>query len=199
MKKEVLRMYPVLIFFMMFPLPVEAGAPLDTIRMQINKVLEILQDPSLKGELTRETKKQKIWSTVNSIFDYNQLSRRTLGRNWKKMTPGQRKEFTDLFSKLLSSVYMDRILDYSDEKVVFGKENILSKSRVEVQSKVVTASKEIPIHYRMFLKNGTWKVYDVHIEGVSLIMNYRSQFKSILTNKSIEDLLKMLRKKVGAA
>jgi len=88
------------------------------------------------------------------------------------------------------------LLEYTNEKVVFGKEKMLSKKKAEVQSKIVTSSKEIPIHYRLILKNGTWRVYDVLVEGVSLIRTYRSQFKKILTKQGPEDLLKMLRKKV---
>jgi phospholipid transport system substrate-binding protein len=91
---------------------------------------------------------------------------------------------------------MDRIIAYKDEKVVFGKVTHLSDKTAEVQSEVVRSSKSIPIHYRMILGNGEWKVYDVVIEGVSLVQNYRTQFREILTNKSPEDLLKILREKV---
>jgi phospholipid transport system substrate-binding protein len=90
---------------------------------------------------------------------------------------------------------MDRIIAYKDEKVVFGKVTNLSDNTAEVQSEVLRSSKSIPIHYRMILENGEWKVYDVVIEGVSLVQNYRSQFREILANKPPEDLLKMLREK----
>ena len=92
---------------------------------------------------------------------------------------------------------MDKILAFTDEKVVFEKERVVSETKVEVQSKIITASAEIPINYRMIKKGDEWNVYDVLIEGVSLVKNYRSQFKDILTNKTPEDLLEILRKKVG--
>ena len=94
---------------------------------------------------------------------------------------------------------MDRIVTYTDEKVIFEKENMFSENQGEVQSKVITGSTEIPIYYRVIRKDGNWKVYDVIIEGVSLIKNYRGQFRQILTNRSPEYLLQVLRKKVARA
>ena len=118
-----------------------------------------------------------------------------MGQQWKQFSPDQQEEFTRLFGKLLGGVYIDRIIAYKDEKVVFGKVTNLSDKTAEVQSEVVRSSKSIPIHYRMISENGEWKVYDVVIEGVSLVQNYRSQFREILTNKPPEHLLKMLREK----
>jgi len=179
-----------------FPHQASAGAPLETIQTQVNEVLDVLRDSALKDE---SAKKDRIWSIIDSIFDYVELSRRTLGRNWKKLSPVQQEEFSDLFSKHLRNVYIDRILGYKDEQVVFHKERMLSEKKAEVQSKILTGSKEIPTYYRMIVKNGEWKVYDVVIEGVSLVKNYRSQFKEILKKKTPEDLLEILRKKVGKA
>ena len=177
------------------PVPVLAASPLETIQTQVNQALEVLRDPALKAESARATKEKKIWSILDGVFDYTELSKRTLGQHWKQFTPDQQEEFTRLFGKLLGGVYMDRIIAYKDEKVVFGKVTSLSDKTAEVQSEVVRPSKSIPIHYRMILGNGEWKVYDVVIEGVSLVQNYRSQFREILTNKRPEDLLKMLREK----
>ncbi len=173
-----------------------AAPPLETIQTQVNRALEVLRDPALKAESARESKEKKIWAIVDGVFDYTELSKRTLAQHRKQFTPDQQEEFTRLFGKLLGSVYMDRITAYQDEKVVFGKVTNLSDQTAEVQSEVVKSSKSIPIHYRMIFENGEWRAYDVVIEGVSLVQNYRSQFREILTNKSPEDLLKILRKKV---
>lgn len=186
----------ILMLAVVLPLQANAGAPLDALQIRMKSLLDVLRDPSFQALPTPEEKKEKISPMIDEIFDYNELSRRALSRNWKKFNTEQRQEFTDLFSKLLGIVYIDRLLEYSNEKVVFGKEKMLSKNKAEVQSKIVTSSKEIPIHYRLILKNGTWRVYDVLVEGVSLIRTYRSQFKKILTKQGPEDLLKMLRKKV---
>lgn len=198
MKKGIIGLSVVLAFFLIFSFHANGGAPLETIQTHASKLIDVLRDPALKAESSRQVKEEKIWTIADSIFDHAELSRRTLGRNWRKLNSEQQKEFTHLFSKLLGSVYMDRIMAYKDEKVVFDKENMVSGKKAEVQSKVITASKEIPIHYRMILKSGKWKVYDVVVEGVSLINNYRSQFNQILISKPPEHLLQALRKKVGS-
>jgi phospholipid transport system substrate-binding protein len=187
-----------LIIFFMIPAPqADAGAALDSLQKQVNRLLEVLRDPSFKALPTEKEKTDKIWPIVDEIFDYTAISKRALSRNWKKLNKEQRKEFTGLFSKVLGNIYMGRLLKYSDEKVTFGKEKRLSEKKAEVETNIVTASAEIPINYRLRLKKGEWRVYDVVIEGISMVVNYRSQFKQILVKKSPEELLEMLRKKVS--
>ncbi len=195
MKKPLAAWVLSLVILNLWPVIVFAASPVGTIQPQVNQALEVLRDPALKAESARATKEKKIWAIIDNVFDYNELSKRTLAQHWKEFAPGQQEEFTRLFGKLLGGVYMDRIIAYKDEKVVFGKVTNLSDRTAEVQSEVLRSSKSIPILYRMILVNEEWKVYDVVIEGVSLVQNYRSQFKEILTNKSPEDLLKMLRQK----
>ena len=131
------------------------------------------------------------------MFDFTELSKRSLGQNWNKFNPDQQKEFIKLYKSLLEDTYADKITSYTDEKLVFGKEISLSEKTVEVQTTVVTKTSEVPINYRVIEENGHWKVYDVVIEGVSLISNYRTQFREILASKTPEALLETLRKKVG--
>jgi ABC-type transport system involved in resistance to organic solvents, auxiliary component len=185
----------VLMFFLS-TLPVYAGAPLDTAQANVNKVLDVLRDSKLKGESAKGIKKEKLESIYEQMFDGVELSKRTLGGNWTKLNPAQQKEFTQLYRQILEKAYIDKILSYTNEKIVFSKENMLSNNQAEVQTKVVTSSKEIPISYRVILKDGTWKVYDVVIENVSLVQNYRSQFNSILAKNTPDQLLEILREKV---
>jgi phospholipid transport system substrate-binding protein len=179
-----------------FPFQLHAGGPLTAIETQVNKVLEVLRDPALKTEAAKETRKNKVWALISELFDYTELSKRALGRNWKKFDVRQKEEFTDLFSKLLGGVYLDRIMAYSDEKVTFEKETLFNKNQAQVQTLVAAKSGDIPIHYSMMLKNGNWRVFDVTIEGVSLVRNYRTQFREILQNNKPEHLIDILRKKV---
>ena len=174
--------------------PVQAATPLETVRTEVNKVLEVLRNKSLKEEAKRE----KLRVLYNEMFDQEELSRWCLGRNWNKLSEAQRKEFLPLFQQVLEKTYGDRILAYSDEKILFDREVPISKGRVEVQTRVITTkSKEVPFNYRVFQeKSGTWKVYDVVVENVSLVMNYRSQFNEILAKGTPDDLLEILRKKV---
>jgi phospholipid transport system substrate-binding protein len=195
MKKQVIGF--VLIVLLVMPLSSHAGAPLEAIRADINKVLDVLRDSSLKGESGKNTKKTKIRSIAGKMFDYGELSRRTIGPDWTKLNAGQQKEFVDLYSSLLEETYADKIMSYTNEQVLYGKENSLSEKTVEVRTTIVTKKADIPIYYRVIQKGSDWKVYDVVIEGVSLINNYRSQFREILSSKSAEALLDTLRKKVG--
>jgi len=195
MRKSLVVLIGVLVVLNLSPVSASAVSPLETIKPQVDRALEVLRDPALKAESAKAAKEKKIWEILDNVFDYSELSKRTLAQNWKKLSPDQQKEFISLFGKLLGTVYMDRIIAYKDEKVVFGKVTNLSDKTAEVQSEVVQSSKSIPIHYRMILVNGEWKVYDVVIEGVSLVQNYRTQFREILMNKTSEDLLKTLREK----
>ena len=195
MKKSLVVLIIVLATLKLSLVSAFAAPPLETIQTQVDRALEVLRDPALKAESAKGAKEKKIWAILDGVFDYTELSKRTLAQNWKRFSPDQQKEFIGLFGKLLGGVYMDRIIAHKDEKVVFGKATNLSDKTAEVQSEVVRSSKPIPIHYRMILENGEWRVYDVVIEGVSLVQNYRTQFREILTNKSPEDLLKTLREK----
>ena len=185
-----------ILMFFLSTLPVYAGAPLDTVQTNVNKVLDVLRDPKLKGESAKGTKKEKLDAIYEQMFDEVELSMRTLGGNWNKLNPAQQREFIQLYRQILEKAYIDKILSYTNEKIVFSKENMLSNNQAEVQTKVITSSKEIPIFYRVILKDGTWKVYDVVVENVSLAQNYRSQFNSILAKNTPAQLLEILRTKV---
>jgi phospholipid transport system substrate-binding protein len=185
-----------IVILVLFPLPVHAGAPLDVVQVNVNKVLEVLRDPALKAESAKETKKERLRSIYDRMFDDVELSRRTLALNWNKLTAAQRQEFVHLYRQILEKAYVDKILDYTDEKIVFDKESKLSENQSEVPTRIVTSSKEIPISYRVIMKDGVWKVYDVVIENVSLVQNYRTQFNDILGKNTPEQLLEILRKKV---
>ena len=185
------------VMLMMIPLQGLAATPTETVENGVNKVIATLGDPAFKAKAKNEQIAQ-IGTEIDTIFDFKELSRRTLGREWKKMKPEQQKEFVQLFKELLQGVYADRLLAYSDQKVIFDKETMLKKGRAEVQSYLQTSDgKKIPLFYRLTDKSGSWKVYDVIIEGVSMVKNYRTQFREIITKESPDKLLKILREKVG--
>jgi phospholipid transport system substrate-binding protein len=184
-----------LAILLILPFQVLAGGAKDTIETQVNKMLTQMKSPEFKA-LDREAQVNEISKTINEVFDWQELSRRTLGREWRKFSPEQQKEFVSLFEKLLQGTYADRVLAYTSEKIEFGKETELNKSRVEVESYIVTLdNKKIPLFYRLTDKSGQWRVYDVVIEGISMVKNYRGQFREILKTKKPEDLLQILREK----
>ena len=199
MKKKFIGLNIIILLavLLILPLPVFAAGAKATIEGQISKMLATMQTPEFKG-LQKDAKLTEISKIINDVFDYKELSRRTLGREWKKFTPDQQKEFVSLFEELLQNIYADRILAYTSEKIEFGKETELKKGRVEVESYIITKdNKKVPLFYRMTDKSGQWRVYDVVIEGVSMVKNYRGQFREILSKKKPEDLLQTLRGKVN--
>ena len=189
----------ILLVLLIIPLHVRAGVPFDTVKGHVNEVLRVLRDPALQGKANEEAKQEQIEAIADEMFDYVALSRLTLGRNWKKFNSDQKKEFIQLYRSILEKAYMDRILSHTDEEVTFGKETMLSEKKAEVQTHIITKSVEIPIFYRVYLKDGKWKVYDVIIEGISLVKNYRTQFRDILANNPPEEVLKILRNKTEKA
>jgi phospholipid transport system substrate-binding protein len=186
----------VLLMLCLVSLPAYAGVPLNTVQTNVNNVLDVLRDPKLKSASAKEIKKEKLRLIYKGMFDEGEFSRRTLGRNWSKFNPAQQKEFIQLFEQVLEKSYIDKIFSYTNEKIEFYKENMLSENQAEIQTKIITSSKEIPIFYRMIKKDNIWKVYDVVVENVSLVQNYRTQFIDILAKNTPEQLLEILRKKV---
>ena len=148
----------IVIILLLSSLPVYAGAPLETVKANVSKVLEVLRDPKLKAESAKEIEKEKLRLIYDRMFDDVELSKRTLARNWNSMNAAQRKEFVLLFRQVLEKAYIDKILSYTNERIVFIKEDMLASSQAEIQTKVITSSKEIPIFYRVIQKNGVWKV-----------------------------------------
>ena len=196
MKKRMV-VFCVLIIFVL-SIPVYAGVPMTTAEASVNRVLDVLRDSKLKSPAAKEAKKEKLRVIYKDMFDEIEFSKRTLTRNWNKFSPAERVEFVKLFEQVLEKSYIDKILDYSNEKIDFYKESMLSENQAEIQTKIITSSKEVPIFYRMILKNGKWKVYDVVVENVSLVQNYRTQFNDILVKNTPEQLLEILRNKVKA-
>jgi len=194
LKKRIYKI--ILLMILILPLNVLAGIPLDTVKTNVNSVIEVMRDPKLKGEAGKKVKEQRIVAAADKLFDFVELSKRTLGLNWNKFTPEQRREFVELYKTILKDAYVEKITAYTDEQVNFTKEVPLSETTIEVQSVIMTKSGPVPIFYRVIKKDNAWKVYDVVIEGVSLISNYRTQFREILGNNPPETLLETLRKKV---
>lgn len=188
-----------LVFTILLVLPIQAMAatPKETVETGVNDLLKTLGDPSFKT-MDKDERLAIMKIKIGAVFDFKELSRRTLGRTWKKMSPEQQTEFVELFTQVLQGVYADLLMSYTDQKVIFGAEKMQKKGRAEVESYLVTSDgRKIPIFYRLTDKTGSWRVYDVIIEGVSMVKNYRSQFREIMKGGSPEKLLEILRKKVA--
>jgi len=197
MSKRFVGLILIFAFLMLIPLQGYAATPKETVEAGVNKVLKTLGDSAFKAK-SKEQQIAIVGEEIDHVFDFKELSRRTLGKSWKKMSADQQTEFVKLFKELLQGVYADRLLAYSDQKVLFDKEIMLKKGRAEVQSYLQTSDgTKVPLFYRLTDKSGSWKVYDLIIEGVSMVKNYRTQFREIISKDSPEKLLEVLRKKVN--
>ena len=173
--------------------PAQAGPPTDQLRGQIDRVLKVLDDPSLKkDEPARRAAVRKI---AEDIFDFSETAKRSLGRHWQPRTQAERDEFTKLFADLLERSYISKIELYGGEKIGYLNDAIEGDQAV-VRTHIITKSgTQVPVDYRMLKKGERWLVYDVIIEGVSLVANYRTQFNKIIQTSSYTELVKKMKAK----
>lgn len=173
-----------------------AGGPTEDIRKTTDKIIAILTDPGLKEAGKARDRALQIRNAVDERFDWEEMSRRTLARHWKDRTQKEKEEFVDLFGKLLERTYLDKVEGYSGEKVLYVDEKVEGNYGLVMVKIVTRKDTEIQVDYRLKNKVKDWLVYDISIEGVSLVNNYRKQFQSILTRSSFKDLMEKLRSKV---
>jgi phospholipid transport system substrate-binding protein len=176
-------------------LPAAAGAPSDQLKAQIDRVLKTLDNPELKKEGRARDRRRAVRQIANDIFDFGETARRSLGRHWQPRTPAEREEFVQLFADLLERSYISRVELYGGEKIQYLGDST-EGDQAKVQTKLVTkGGSEIPIEYRMHRKGERWLVYDVIIEGVSLVANYRTQFNKIIQTSSYQELVRKMKTK----
>ena len=174
-----------------------AAGPTEVAREVIDKVLEILNNPADAGEAKKDYRQQLVKQLVDRHFDYQEMAKRSLGPTWTQLNPGQRDEFVRLFAELLEASYADKIDKYAKHIRIDYTGESLDGEYAEVRTVVVRPNDRIPLSYRMLSGSGGWMVYDVVIEGVSLVSNYRSQFSRIITESSYPELVRRLRARVN--
>lgn len=172
-----------------------AGAPTDQVKSGTDQVLKIIQDPALKGADKTPVRRQQLRTVVDQVFDWQETGKRALGRHWQPLTPEQRQQFSSLFADLVERSYVGKIELYSGEKIIYAGDTI-EGDQATVKTKLITKSQtEIPIDYRMQKEGDRWRVYDVLIEGVSLVGNYRTQFNRVIQQTGYDDLVKKMKTK----
>lgn len=183
----------VLLLLMCCPAPLLAAAPSprDQVRQTVEKVLDVLRNK----QLPEAERRSQLRTLIRDRFDFALMSRWTLGRYWREATKDQQQRFIDLYSDLLEASYLGKIEAYTDEKVDYLDEQ-LEDGRAEVKTEIVTDTGNIPLNYRLSHEGDQWRVFDVVIEGVSLVRNYRSTFGEIARKDGIEGLLKQVAAKV---
>ncbi len=174
-------------------MPAAAGVPTEQLRQRVDEVIKVIDDPVLAGKTAeRHAAVRKI---AEDVFDYPDTAQRALGVHWNARTSQERQEFVQLFADLLDRAYIGKIDLYQGEKVRYAGETA-DGDQATVKTRIVTKrGSEVPVDYRMHNRNGRWLVYDVIIEGVSLISNYRMQFNKVVQTESYQSLVQKLRAK----
>jgi phospholipid transport system substrate-binding protein len=172
-------------------------SPIDSLKGPVDEGLSLLKDPKYKDPSQKKAQRNKMWEIIRKAFDFTELGGRALAVNWRNFSPKQRKEFTEVFAEVLGNSYLDKIqTGYNNEKVAYIGQEFIADNKAIVKTKIIRENEEIAVYYSMKLKNNEWKVYDVKIEGVSLVQNYRSQFDEILLKETPDELIKQLDKKL---
>ncbi len=188
------RFAPIFLALLIFAGPASSFAatgPMDQVRITVDSILELLKDKSID----KVAKRKKIRALIEPHFHFKAMAQGALATHWKKATPEEREKFIKLFSNLLENTYISRIEAYTDERINYLKETIKGK-RAVVDTQIVTANVEIPIQYKLTQVNDQWLVYDIVIEGISLIRNFRSTYGEIVRKEGMSGLLAKLEAKV---
>ncbi len=185
--------------FAFSPLSFAQESPTVQVKATIDQVMDILKDPVLKAPEKEEARRKRLKEVIYPRFDFSEMSKRSLGLHWRKRTPQERKEFVDLFADLLEGSYHKKIEAYTDQEILYTKEEVNDKFGV-VTTKIVSEKEDldIPIDYKLIRRDAQWMVYDVVIEGVSLVSNYRTQFNRIIRTSSFDELIRKMRVKQEA-
>jgi phospholipid transport system substrate-binding protein len=170
------------------------GTPTGAVKETVDQVLVVLRDQALKDPAKVTERRARLEEIIGRRFDYAEMAKRTLASQWKGLSAEKQLEFVGLFQQFLANSYAGNVDGYSGEQVEYLKEREKGEF-AEVQTKVVSSKVQIPLDYRLLKKDGEWRVYDVVIDGVSLMKNYRGQFSRIIGSSSFEGLLDKLRSK----
>ncbi|HEX2437955.1 MAG TPA: ABC transporter substrate-binding protein [Methylomirabilota bacterium] len=173
--------------------PVLAATPTEQLRQHVDQVIKVLDDPGLKGAPAQ--RRAAVRKISEDIFDYPDTARRALGQHWNARTPEEQREFVQLFADLLDRAYFSKIDRYQGEKVRYGAETVNGDEAIVKTTIMSKGGSDIPVDYRLHLTDGRWRVYDVNIEGVSLVSNYRTQFNKIVQTESYATLVQKLKAK----
>ena len=175
------------------PAPARAGAPTDQLKASVEQIIKVLEDPALRADARSQERRAAIRKEAEGVFDFTETARRALGRHWQGLAEKDRQEFTSLFTDLIERAYISKIERYSGERIAYAGE-AMDGGLATVRTRFVTKQgTEVPVDYRMQQRGDRWLVYDVSVEGVSLINNYRTQFDKIIQTSSYAELVRKMK------
>lgn len=180
----------------LLPLPSRAGAPTDQVRATVENALSIVRNPRLKSQAQKENLRAQLAQAVYPRFDFTEMAKRSLGSHWGRRTAGEQREFVKIFAGLLENFYLDRIESYTSQNILYTRE-VEDANYAEVDTQIVAANsrEKLSINYKLHSVNNEWKVYDLVIEDISLVNNYRSQFDRVIARSSFENLVRIMQEK----
>jgi phospholipid transport system substrate-binding protein len=170
-----------------------AGAPTDQFRGGVDRVIKILRDPELQGDANATRRQASVAKVSEEIFDFGETAKRSLGQHWVARTPAERVEYVRLFTDLIQRSYVARVDRYGAEKMVFRGDTIDGDQAVVRTALLLSDGGQMALDYKMHHTSDRWQVYDINIEGVSLVSNYRSQFNKVIRSESYEALIVRLK------
>jgi len=198
MAKKLIHQSLVVLLLMFLPLShswAQESGPGKIVVATIDRGIRILEDPALQGFDKFQERKDKLWAILTPVFNFKETSRRALGHHWKNRTDKEKEEFVSVFTQILRDIYLGKTDTYSGGKFIYVRE-IVKGNRGKVQTNFITSDKKkVVVDFSMRISEGTWKIYDITIEGVSMVGNYRNQFNAILAKSSFEELMEKLYKK----
>ena len=184
-------------FLLFLPFNAYAESPTVEVKSTVDQVIQILTDPQFRGESKKQERRKRLRDAIFVRFDFQEMAQRSLGAHWQRRTPEEQTQFIKVFSDLLEQTYVDKIESYNNEKFIYANERI-DGSYAEVSSRMRTSKgEEFTINYKLHRVGEDWRVYDLVIENVSLINNYRSQFNRILTGSTYDELISRIKAKVS--
>ena len=189
----------IFLFLLIFGLaaPTQAGEPTEQMKLTIDQMIDILGNPDLQDPAKAEERRKLLRDTASERFDWREMARRSLAKHWQQRTDEEKREFVPLFTDLLEQAYMNRIENYSGDKVSYDGEKVKGEYSL-VKVRIYTSKQtNIPVVYRLRKKDSQWLIYDISIEGVSLVKNYRKQFDSVILSSSYEGLVEKLKEKAA--
>jgi phospholipid transport system substrate-binding protein len=176
-----------------------AGEPTDLVRQTTDQVLKILEDPQFQAPSRQAERQDRLHKIADQVFDWEEIARRALAVHWRERTPQEKQEFVRLFRELVEGTYINRLETAAQEKrdIQYTGEQV-DGSRAAVKTNVLTRrNQQVPIEYRLHKTDGRWLIYDVLVEGISLVNNYRSQFNRIITSSSYNELVQKMKNRQG--
>lgn len=188
----------IMVVSLFLAIKVHAGEPLEQLRLVVHKVLQILKDPKLQSENSKNERVHRLMKIVNPIIAYEEIAKRSLGAHWGRQTPSKRQEFVRMFRRFLERVYSSKIHLYDGQKVVLNR-GAMKKGYARIDANIVNKKGEkFALVFKLRRLDGRWKIYDLVTGNISMIDNYRSQFARVISNSSYEELVKKIKDKTGS-